>query len=233
MPEEGAGRQVAVVFDCDGTLVDTERISDLTFRELMPRYGRSVTDDDLAAIRGRPWSATWDRFRAVVPVDEVTFRRAYRDVFVRLFEEQGRLFDDAVATVRALHARRVPLAVCSSSSRRHVERVLDLGLSDCFAATVAAEDTDEHKPAPAPYLEAARRLGVAPSRCAAAEDSPVGVAAASAAGMWTVGVARPGRPRAALAGADVVVAGLSAELFDRAHAKGPGEGGDRGPSAVP
>jgi HAD superfamily hydrolase (TIGR01509 family) len=160
----------------------------------------------MAAIRGRPWPHTWARFRDRIGLtDEAAFRGAYREVFVALFRQRARYFDDAVATVDALRADGVPLAVCTSSSRGHLERVLDLGLRDAFEVTVAADDTTAHKPEPGPYLEAAHRLGVYPGECSAAEDSTVGVASAKAAGMWTVGIVRPGHDNGDVAAADVVV----------------------------
>jgi HAD superfamily hydrolase (TIGR01509 family) len=197
----------AVVFDCDGTLVDTETISDRTLRAVLARHAYEPTDDDFAAIRGRPWPHTWGRFAEQVGLDdEHAFRRDVGATFREIFDREGRLFDDAEATARALVERGVPLAVCTSSSRRHLERVLDLGLRELIDVSVAAEDTERHKPDPAPYLAAAERLGVAPTACVAIEDSPVGLASARAAGMPTVGVARHGVDPEVLAGADLVVA---------------------------
>ena len=85
----------------------------------------------------------------------------------------------------------MPVAVCTSSGRAYLERLLArTGIADHFAATVAREDTDEHKPRPAPYLLVAGRLGVDPSDCVVVEDTPAGLTAAQAAGMRVVGVDR-------------------------------------------
>ena len=205
----------AVVFDCDGTLVDTEPLSDASWHEVLGPMGHEVTPTDLAAVLGRPWAhvyAYWaDRFD--VPASD-ELRGLVRESFVRLFDERVRLFDDAVEVARALRRAGVALAVCTSSSRRHLDRVFALGVGDLFDASVAAEDTARHKPDPDPYLEAARRLGVHASVCIAIEDSPVGVAAAVAAGMRTVAVVRNGADPVELSQAAVVVERLTLDVLD-------------------
>lgn len=210
-------RPAAVVFDCDGTLVDTEPISDASWHEVLGAMGHEVTDDDLAAVLGRPWPHVYDYWagRLDVPSSD-ELRQLVRTSFVRIFDEQVRLFDDAVEVARELKSIGIPLAVCTSSSRRHLDRVFALGVGDLFDVSVAAEDTDVHKPEPAPYLEAARRLGVAPTACTAIEDSPVGVAAAVAAGMRTIAVMRNGIDPAMLGEAAAVVYRVTIEaILDR------------------
>jgi HAD superfamily hydrolase (TIGR01509 family) len=207
----------AVVFDCDGTLVDTEPISDASWHEVLGAMGHEVTGDDLAAVLGRPWPHVYDYWAGrldVPPSHEL--RLLVRDSFVRIFDEQVRLFDDAVTVARELKSAGVPLAVCTSSSRQHLDRVFALGITDLFDASVSAEDTDRHKPDPAPYLEAARRLDIDPRACTAIEDSPVGVAAAVAAGMRTIAVVRNGIDPAMLDDAAAVVDRVTIEaILDR------------------
>ena len=85
-----------------------------------------------------------------------------------------------------------PLAVASGSVRALVERTLRaLGITAWFDAIVAAEDTARHKPEPDVFLEAARRLGVAPATCTVYEDTDIGLEAARRAGMASVDVRRP------------------------------------------
>ena len=94
--------------------------------------------------------------------------------------------DGAVATVRAL-SRSLPLAVASSSNRPLIDAVLEAaGIAPCFAATVSSEEVARGKPSPDVYLEAARRLGIEPDRCAAVEDSANGIRAAHAAEMRVI-----------------------------------------------
>lgn len=186
-------RLTAVVFDFDGTLVDSERISRAAMTRVLAEDGYTVTDADYHAIVGRAWPHTRAYLAKTVGYDAEQIA-SYRQRVQRAF--RARLddvvaFDDSVVTLEALAGADVPVAVCTSSGRGYLERLLDQrGLADRFVATVAREDTDEHKPLPAPYLLAASRLRVAAPRCVAVEDTPTGVAAASAAGMRVVGVDR-------------------------------------------
>jgi len=93
----------------------------------------------------------------------------------------------AVQAVRGLAADGFRLALASSSNRELIDTVLRrLGLTSQFEATVSSEEVARGKPAPDVYLEAARRLGVDPARCAAVEDSASGIRSAHAAGMWVI-----------------------------------------------
>jgi HAD superfamily hydrolase (TIGR01509 family) len=105
-------------------------------------------------------------------------------------------------------AARWPLGLATSSNREIIDLVIEVGgLGDRFAATVSSEEVATGKPAPDVYLEAARRLGVEPSRCAAIEDSTNGLLSAHAAGMRVVAVPNPAFPpeTRGLAVADVVL----------------------------
>jgi beta-phosphoglucomutase-like phosphatase (HAD superfamily) len=111
------------------------------------------------------------------------------------------LIDGAAAAVEGL-AERWPLGLASSSNREVIDLVLELsGLAARFDVTVSSEEVGRGKPAPDVYLEAARRLAVAPERCAAIEDSHNGILSASAAGMLVVAI-----PNAEFAPADEALA---------------------------
>jgi HAD superfamily hydrolase (TIGR01509 family) len=120
------------------------------------------------------------------------------------------VLDGAVDAVRRL-AATFRLGLASSSNRPLIDAALaGMGLAELFEATVSSEEVARGKPAPDVYLEAARRLGVAPERCAAVEDSANGIRAARAAGMRVL--ALPNRryppPADALALADAVLGSL-------------------------
>ncbi|MFL5836119.1 MAG: HAD family hydrolase, partial [Solirubrobacteraceae bacterium] len=92
-------------------------------------------------------------------------------------------------------AERWPLGLATSSNREIIDLVVQVGeLGDAFRATVSSEEVGAGKPAPDVYLEAARRLGAAPDRCAAIEDSTNGLRSAHAAGMRVVAVPNPAFP---------------------------------------
>ncbi len=182
----------AVVFDCDGTIADTESISDRAWSATLAEHGFTPTTADFKAIIGRPFPESWAYFSARSELGERdAFRSRLRRRFLDLFERELAVYPDAVDTITALGRARIPIAVASSSSRAHVERVLDrAGVRDHVRAIVGADDIDLHKPDPAPYLAAAAALDVDPLACTAVEDTPVGLAAALGAGMFTIAVVR-------------------------------------------
>jgi HAD superfamily hydrolase (TIGR01509 family) len=121
------------------------------------------------------------------------------------------LIPEAVSVVRRV-AERLPVAIASSSNLELIEVVLaSAGLSDVVRAVVSSEQVARGKPAPDVYLEAARRLGVPPTRCAAVEDSHNGIRSAKAAGMRVFAIPNPHFPPGdeALADADVVLASIA------------------------
>ena len=211
----------AVVFDLDGVLPHSEEVwDDVRERYVRERGGRYDAEVQ-RAMMGMS-STEWSRYlheEAGVP-DEPT---AINDEVVRRMLESYRaqlpLVDGAVEAVRRV-ADRYPLGLASSSNRILIDAVLDAaGIASLFAATVSSEEVAHGKPAPDVYLEAARRLGVAPARCAAVEDSHGGIRSAKAAAMRVIAIPNPSYPPddEALAQADVAIgslADLTPELVD-------------------
>lgn len=199
----------AVVFDCDGTIVDTEPISDRTWEVVLERYDYRPTAEDVRAILGRPFQvshAYWRDRIPGIPAAAEELRAEVREVFRAIFDEEVEFFADVLDVMRELAGEGVPLAVASSSSTEHVERVLDTaGARDLVSVVLGADACEHHKPHPEPYQRAAEGLGVPPDRCSAVEDSQVGIEAARGAGMWTVAMLRPNVPPDDLAQADLVV----------------------------
>jgi HAD superfamily hydrolase (TIGR01509 family) len=207
----------AVVFDCDGTLADTESLSDRAWRESLAACGYEASEADFQAVIGHPFPQNWAYFSARVDLgDQTSFRRRLRGRFLELFDRELELHEDAVGTLRRLAEAGVPIAVASSSSHEHVLRVLDRGgLTGLVAAVVGADDVPQHKPDPTPYVVAARHLGVEARRCTAVEDTAVGVASAVAAGMFTVAVLRSHGVAEELAAAHRIVDEVTVEALVR------------------
>ena len=203
----------AVVFDLDGVVVDSEHLWDEVREQLARERGGRWHDRaqaDMMGMSSPEWSAYMhdviglgDNPAAIV--DEVVRRLLER------YRAELPLVEGAVEAVRRL-ARRYPLAVASSSNRPVIDAVLaEAGIAPLFAATVSSEEVARGKPAPDVYLEAARRLGVEPARCAAVEDSSNGLRAAHAAGMRVLAYPNRRYPPAseALALAEVVLDSLA------------------------
>jgi len=193
----------AVIFDLDGVLVDTEHVWDDARKELARERGRPWPEDASRAMMGMS-SLEWSRYMHEVvglpePPEEISAEvvRRLQDIYRRELP----LFDGAVSAVERL-AKHWPLGLASSSNRELIDLVLELaGLAEYFKATVSSEEVPRGKPAPDVYLEAARRLGVQPDRCAAVEDSENGIRSAKAAGMRVLAI-----PNALYAPADDALA---------------------------
>jgi len=208
----------AVVFDLDGVLLRSEEVWDAVRERYVRERGGRYDEEVQRAMMGMS-APEWSRFlheEAGVPddLDEIN-----SEVVRRMLEAYRRelpLLPGAVEAVRRA-ADAFPLALASSSNREVFEEVLELtGLADCFRATVSSEEVEHGKPAPDVYLEAARRLGVAPERCTAVEDSHAGIRSARAAGMGVVAIPNAAYPpdEEALALADAVVRSLDELTVD-------------------
>ncbi|HWK25260.1 MAG TPA: HAD family phosphatase [Solirubrobacter sp.] len=181
---------IGVVFDCDGTLVDSEPLAGEAWRRILARHSYELTTADLSACVGRSYAHTHAYLagRAPLPDADAVWELYSRELF-GLIDTRLRPFEDALEAVRELRERGVAVAVASSSVRERLDRTLArAGLA--FEITLAGDEVEHGKPAPDMYLEAARRLGV--ERCVAVEDSAPGVASALAAGMPVLGVRRDG-----------------------------------------
>ena len=202
----------AVVFDLDGLLLESEEVWDAVRERYVRERGGRYDEEVQRAMMGMS-APEWSRFlheEAGVPDDPEAINR---DVVARMLESYRHelpLLPGAAEAVRRT-AAAFPLALASSSNREVFEAVLELaGLADCFRATVSSEEVERGKPAPDVYLEAARRLGVAPELCTAVEDSQAGIRSAKSAGMRVVAIPNASYPPddEALALADTVVRSL-------------------------
>ena len=211
----------AVVFDLDGIIVDSEHVWDDVRQELAEERGGRWHDRASRDMMGMS-SPEWSRYMHDVIGLAESPEEINAEVVRRMeagYRERLPLIPGAVEAVERL-AARWPLGLASSSNRELIDLALESsGLGRLFAATVSSEEVAHGKPAPDVYLEAARRLGVPPGRCAAIEDSENGILSAKAAGMGVLAIPNPQFPPApeALAAADAVLASiveLTPELVD-------------------
>jgi HAD superfamily hydrolase (TIGR01509 family) len=211
----------AVVFDLDGIILDSEQAWDDVRRELAEERGGRWHDRASRDMMGMS-SVEWSRYMHDViglPESPEEINAEVVQRLERRYREALPLIPGAAEAVEGL-AARWPLALASSSNRELIDFVLEVSSLDrFFQATVSSEEVPRGKPAPDVFLEAARRLGVAPERCAAIEDSEAGIRSAKAAGMRVLAVPNPHFPpaREALDVADVVlesVAELTPDAVD-------------------
>ena len=185
---------LGAIFDCDGLLADTETPDYNAWREIYEENGLHLPVETWAHSIGTAKGHDRHDWHALLaeaigpdydPEAVDTRRRAlYQSAIGKLTPMPG-----VLALLDALDEAQIPYAVASNSDRDWVDRVLDItGLAPRFRAIATADEVAHPKPAPDVYLLAAERLGVPPQHCAAFEDSPRGLAAAHAAGMFTVAV---------------------------------------------
>jgi HAD superfamily hydrolase (TIGR01509 family) len=199
----------AVVFDLDGVILQTEEVWDEVRGRYVVDHGGRYDGEAQRAMMGMS-APEWSRYLA----DELGVPGTPDEIsadIVRLMEARYReelpLIPGAREAVQRL-AARWPLGLASSSNRPLIDAALELaGLDRFFLATVSSEEVARGKPAPDVYLEAARRLRIAPERCVAVEDSHSGIRSAKAAGMRVIAIPNPSFPpdRDALALADLVL----------------------------
>jgi HAD superfamily hydrolase (TIGR01509 family) len=214
---------VAVIFDLDGVLVDSERLWNGAKEALVRETGGRWLDAAPRTMMGMS-SLEWSvylRDELAVPMEADEINREVVRRMAEGYREELPLLPGASEAVRAL-AARWPLGLASSANREVIDLVLELaGFGDAFRVTVSSEEVERGKPAPDVYLAAARGLGVDPASCVAIEDSTSGLRAAAAAGMTVIAVPNPHytpAPEAlALAGASVATVGeVTPELVEGA-----------------
>jgi len=211
----------AVAFDLDGVIIDSEQVWNAVREELAKERGGRWHDRAQRDMMGMS-SFEWSRYmRDVIGLPESP-EEISAEVVQRMAERYRQhlpLLPGAVEAVKRL-AARWPLGLASSANRELIDLALaESGLAPSFQATVSSEEVERGKPAPDVYLEAARRLVVAPERCAAIEDSRAGIVSARAAGMRVIAIPNPHFPPDddTLAAADVVldsVAQLTPSVVD-------------------
>ncbi len=203
----------AVVFDLDGVIVDTEHVWDEVREQLSADWGGTYGPAAQRAMMGMS-SGEWSQYMH----DELGLDESPEEISAEVvrrmlarYRRELPLMPGAVAAIDRVAAAGLRLAVASSSNRPIIDVVLaQAEVAHLFAATVSSEEVARGKPAPDVYLEASRRLGVAPERCAAVEDSSNGLRSAAAAGMHVLALPNERYPPAtdALALADVVLRSL-------------------------
>jgi HAD superfamily hydrolase (TIGR01509 family) len=174
----------------DGVLIDSERLWDEVREQLAHEWGGRWNERAQADMMGMS-STEWSRYMHDViglaaPPEEIN-AEVVRRLLAR-YRESLPLVPGAVEAVQRL-AEHWPLGLASSSNREVIDAVLETaGIAKYFRATVSSEEVQHGKPAPDVYLEAARRLSVEPSGCAAVEDSRNGILSARAAGMRVIAI---------------------------------------------
>ncbi|OLT46752.1 HAD family hydrolase [Saccharomonospora sp. CUA-673] len=188
----GGGGPAAVLWDMDGTLVDSEKLWDIVLAEATQRLGGELSAEQRISLVGSNLPTTSRRLLEIAG-RQVTDGAA-DEIAAWMRGRTAELFSDALPwrpgareALESLRAAGVPCALVTSTERGLTELALNTIGREFFAVTVCGDEVDgRNKPDPEPYLRAARLLGLAAGDCVAVEDSPVGTASAEGAGCTVV-----------------------------------------------
>ena len=179
----------AIIFDMDGLLLDTEKLSYQSFTSTAAAYDQTFQFDDYRQLIGRNAKTGIDILRHMLPasIDAAKFKNDWLEVYRQLLDQQIEVKPGAHHLLACLAKMQVPRAVATSSSGIKARAILDrVGLWQFIPHLTGGDEVKAGKPAPDVYLDAAEKLGVDAPRCIAFEDSETGITAALAAGMRVI-----------------------------------------------
>lgn len=219
----GTTARRGVLWDLDGTLIDSAGLHYQAWRETLLAHGREHSPEDFAHYFGKRNDHILRSIFGLALSDEESGRIAEEkeERFRGLVRDQGlTALPGARGWLERLEEAGYRQALASSAPRRNIAVAIDtLGFARFFDAIVSADEVDRGKPDPAIFLEAASRLGLPPGRCVVVEDSPAGLEAARRAGMCSVGILSDHYPSL---DAELVVPSLEdlpPDAFDRLSAE--------------
>ncbi len=181
----------AVLFDMDGTLVDSEKVWDVGLTELAVRYGGALSAPSRARMVGTSMAESMVILHEDIgqPWRDPLASTTWLEERVKELFAAGLVWRPGAAELLAgVRAAGIPMGLVTATRRHLVDVALETIGRANFAAVVCGDEVDETKPHPLPYLTAAALLGVDIDRCVAIEDSPTGVASAAAAGAAVLAV---------------------------------------------
>jgi beta-phosphoglucomutase family hydrolase len=206
----GASR--AVLWDMDGTLIDSEEFHWISWRNTLANEGIAITREQFLSSFGQRNDSIIPRWlgEAATPERIERISKAKEELYRYLVRRDGMSAEPGVITwLHRLHREGWLQAIASAAPRANIHAVLEtLSATHIFQGIVSADDVHRGKPDPEVFLTAASRVGVPPDRCIVVEDAVAGVQGARSAGMKSIGVNRNGKQLPA----DIVVQSL--DLLD-------------------
>ncbi len=180
----------AILFDLDGTLVDTEPAAAIAMKSCFSRWNIQLSHEDATYITGRTWASAFDYLfkKYTLPVSFEQASQEMMAAYRAAVQTELLLVPGGAQAVTAL-AAKWPLALVSGSNRQEIFYALDrLQVKNHFRFVLGAEDYQHGKPSPEGFLKAMQMLGVRPENVLIFEDSHAGIAAARAAGAWVIAI---------------------------------------------
>ena len=181
----------AIIFDMDGLLIDTEKLSYESFLTTANAYDQTFQFEDYRQLIGRNAKTGIDILRNMLPatIDATKFKDEWLDIYRQLVDDHIEVKPGAHQLLAFLEEMQIPRAVATSSSGEKARAILErVGLWQYIPHLTGGDEVKAGKPAPDVYLDSAQKLGVDTPRCIAFEDSETGIKAALAAGMRVIQV---------------------------------------------
>jgi len=183
---------VAVIFDMDGVIIDSNPFHKISLRQFCEKYGYHLSDDELVSkIYGRTnkdWIA--NLFGALTKEELTNYGEEKEALFREIYKNDISALKGLPEFLKSLKEKNIPVAIGTSAPRSNVDFVLShTGLGEYFSAILDESDVVKGKPDPEIYLKVAAKLGYEPTHCIVFEDSLSGVESARKAGAKVVGVA--------------------------------------------
>lgn len=175
----------AVLFDCDGVLLNSEYYYLTGTIEWMNQKGYHVTKEDILPIIGTSYQVTCEILAKLAHTDVDTAKAMNDEYFTQHPVPFGKIIkDNVISLLDTLSVKGIKCAICTSTPVTDLKRILkETGFEEYFHYTVSGDELTATKPNPQIYLHAADKLGLDPRECLVVEDSSIGIAAGKAAGM--------------------------------------------------
>lgn len=184
-------RILAVIFDMDGILVDTEKLKAEAHSSCTKSFGVHVNQDLYSTLMGQSFSEVASAFikETGLKVNAEDYKERFNSIYQKKIACISNLNNGVINILNQCRTLNLKLGVVTSSERWMLEKILsNVGILQLFDVAIASEDVTEEKPSPEPYLSIVNRLGVSPEQAIVFEDSEPGIQSASKAGITVFGL---------------------------------------------
>ena len=214
--------EIAVIFDMDGVILDSEQVYQEIEQEMYAELGITVTRQEHLSFMGTTENIMWEHMKSLHGLEQDPRDLASRErerLLSRLRSPRGIPPVEGIEDLlKQLYDKGISVWLASSSVREIIETVLrKLNIGKYFSGTVSGEEVERSKPAPDIFLKASRIAGIPPSSCIVIEDSENGIRAARSAGMKVIGLKNPNSADLDFSGADRIVHSLKEIDVDFLH----------------